>query len=284
MTAVDEPDVDAGDAHRVPALDEGQDREAVLTPAPDIRRLARCLRKLAEGADEVIGRSELPHIRVGDGSERRAELVLPAGVLRQEALADERPEEVIRRRQSEAQGSGDLLRRAALLLLAEMDEDARRAGDRPDDSHSVAMSRSAPTMRSTEGSQASSSEPAYGMGVSSPLTRRGRMSSDSHACSTTAATTVAPQLPPGGHSCTQTRRPVFATLPMIVSRSSGTSVRGSTSSTSMPSAASTSAAGSAWCRISCVATTVMSEPLRTTSARPISTRPSSPSGTGPRSG
>src|SRR5439155_11665386 len=219
--------------------------EAVLAPAADIRRLARDLRQLAEWADEVVRRGELPHVGLADGGERRAELILPPGVLGQQPLADERPEQVVRRRQRKVEGGGDLLRRAALLLLAEMDEDARRPGDRADDGHSVTRSRSSPTIRSTDGSHASSSEPAYGIGVSSPLTRRGRMSSDSQACSTTAATTVAPQLPVGGHSCTQTRRPVFATLPTIVSRSSGTSVRGSTTSTSMPSAASTSAAASA---------------------------------------
>src|SRR6266566_5744654 len=282
VAVTDEADVHTGDPHRVSTLDESQHRESVLTPASDVGRLARCIRELAEGADEVVRRSELTHVRVGDRGKRRAELV-PAGVLRQQALADERPEQVVGRRKSEAEGGGDLLRRAALLLLPEMDEDARRAGDRPDDCHSVAASRSAPTMRSAEGSHASSSAPAYGIGVSSPLTRRGRMSSDSPACSTTAVTTVAPQLPPGGHSCTQTSRPVFATLPTIVSRSSGTSVRGSTTSTSMPSAASTSAAATDRWRISCVATTVMSEPVRTTSARPISTMPLS-SGTGPRCG
>src|SRR5438874_2163018 len=146
-----EADADAGDAHGVPPFDGGEDGEAVLAPAADVRGLARGLGEPAERPDEVVRRRELRHGRVADRRPRRPELVLPPRVLRQQALADERPEQVISGRQRELERCGYLLRRAALLLLAEMDEDARRARDRPDDRHSAATSRSSATMRSTDG-------------------------------------------------------------------------------------------------------------------------------------
>ncbi len=104
--------------------------------------------------------------------------------------------------------------------------------------HSCASLRRSRTIRSSLGIQAFSRGPEYGIGVSSPLTRTGAASSDPQACPTTWATIVAPQLPAGGHSWTQARRPVFATLAAIVARSRGASVLGSISSTSMPSLAS----------------------------------------------
>ena len=55
-------------------------------------------------------------------------------------------------------------------------------------------------------------------------------------------------------------RPVFATEANIVSMSSGTNVRGSTTSTEMPDLASSSAAANASCTSQATATTVTSVP------------------------
>src|SRR5262245_59969714 len=69
-------------------------------------------------------------------------------------------------------------------------------------------------------------------------------------------------------SSATTKRPVRATEARMVSRSNGTSVRGSITSTSMPSRASASAASSATETVSDVATTVASRPVRLISAWP----------------
>ena len=72
-----------------------------------------------------------------------------------------------------------------------------------------------------------------------------------------------------GHSSTTTSRPVRPTESRMVRSSSGMMVRRSTTSASMPSAASLSAAARLYWVISELATMVTSPPRRLTSARPI---------------
>ena len=72
-------------------------------------------------------------------------------------------------------------------------------------------------------------------------------------------------------SYTQSSRDVFFTLSMMVALSIGRIVLKSTTSMSMPSAASVSAASSALCTMIEVATMVRSLPSRRTSALPIGT-------------
>ena len=71
-------------------------------------------------------------------------------------------------------------------------------------------------------------------------------------------------------SCAVTQRFVFLTEATIVSSSSGWSVRGSSTSTEMPSFSASSAAASASCTSRPVATTVTSSPSRWMRALPSS--------------
>ena len=78
-----------------------------------------------------------------------------------------------------------------------------------------------------------------------------------------------------------TNLPVFATDSKIVCLSNGTKVRGSITSTEMPSASSSSAARRAIGTAPAMATTVTSSPERGTSATPNGTNAPSPSSTSP---
>ena len=77
--------------------------------------------------------------------------------------------------------------------------------------------------------------------------------------------------PVRGASWTSSAFPVAATSARIVASSSGVIVRGSTTVTSMPSPASSSAAASALPTITAVATMVRSSPRRRTAALPSGT-------------
>ena len=92
-------------------------------------------------------------------------------------------------------------------------------------------------MRSVEGIHRSSRFEAYGTGVASAATSTGGASSASRACSATWAMSVAPQLPAGGASWAHTNLLVRSIEPTMVSVSSGAIVRGSMTSTLIPSAA-----------------------------------------------
>ena len=84
---------------------------------------------------EVVGRGKLPRVRVGDPSHNGPELVAPPAVLGEEALGDERPEQVVRRRQRQIERSGDVLRRASRRLLGQVAKDARHTHRRADRRH-----------------------------------------------------------------------------------------------------------------------------------------------------
>src|SRR3990170_2754793 len=140
--------------------------------------------------------------------------------------------------------------------------------------------RTAARIFASDGSTNASSVRENGIGTSMVETRRIGPRSASKACSATRAAISAPTPQLWWHSSTTTRSPVFATDPRSVLRSNGTSVRGSTTSTEMPSAASVAAAARARWTMYDVATTVTSVPLRLTSATPKGIA-SHAAGTGP---
>ena len=91
----------------------------------------------------------------------------------------------------------------------------------------------------------------------------------SNPFSLTRAAISAPNPPRFTASWTMTRRLVLATELRMASSSSGTSVRGSTTSTEMPSCSRSPATWSARWTIIWVATTVTSVPTRLMSALPM---------------
>jgi hypothetical protein len=109
--------------------------------------------------------------------------------------------------------------------------------------------------------------------VSNPVTRATGASRWSKASSTIRATISAPNPAVSGASCTTTARPVSRTAVAIASMSSGTSVRTSTTLTSVPRSDAACAAASARGIMAPQANTVQSEPSRTVFARPIGTAP-----------
>ena len=113
--------------------------------------------------------------------------------------------------------------------------------------------------------------PAYGTGVSSPETmHRRRVERRRRTPPRGSRRASHPSCPRRG-LLRRRRAGWFAPrCSRIVSMSNGMSVRGSISSTEMPSCSSACAASSARPRTSCVATTVTSEPSRTTAALPSS--------------
>src|ERR1700676_971462 len=110
----------------------------------------------------------------------------------------------------------------------------------------------------------------YGIGTCNAQTRlTGLLRLANVARSSVAIAAISAEKPAvGPASSAMTSRPVFCTEPRIVSLSSGTSVRGSTISTEMPSLASSSAAASASCTSQASATTVTSAPSLLMSAWP----------------
>src|SRR5437667_5226708 len=86
---------------------------------------------------------------------------------------------------------------------------------------------------------------AYGIGALAPVTRSTGASRSSNACSVTNAEISEPMPAKPAPASTMTTRWVLRTEVMIVSVSMGRSVRGSTSSTEMPSFSSSSAASTA---------------------------------------
>src|SRR5439155_10080472 len=94
------------------------------------------------------------------------------------------------------------------------------------------------TMSSTCGTTVFSRCCAYGIGVSRPARRRGGASRSSKASSATIAAISPPYPPRLMASCTTSSRCVLRTEPRTVSRSSGTRLRRSMTSASMPSLAS----------------------------------------------
>ena len=110
---------------------------------------------------------------------------------------------------------------------------------------------------------------ANGSGANFAPTRSTGASSQSKACSPTTAAISAPKPIRVTASCATTTRFVFFTDATSESTSNGCSVRGSQTSTEMPSDSASFAAASASCTSRPVATTVTSEPSRCTRACPI---------------
>src|SRR5713101_8375487 len=109
--------------------------------------------------------------------------------------------------------------------------------------------RAACAIRVASGMTNPSSSGAYGIGVFVPQTRTIGARNVSHISSAAMAAISAPKPPRTGASCAINSRPVFSSEVRRPSRSNGTSVRGSMTSSESPSDSSSSAASSASCSV-----------------------------------